>query len=208
MIPGTPPKMQGTPGNTPADTVHQQRCAARTSKMSHWDHPHRRAPHEHIHKAHPRLLKPCEHHCTDSRRALLGGCLYTKAGTRIHGSGALLSLGTGRNGAGSPRPSKATCTCAQAYTLSWQHPPWGEASTCPIPEQGAGAVAHLQPGRPDSGERNEGGGHSCPGGLALEPGSRVFGGPCVSTPPQLYWWATQGPEGTTAFLWEQHPKHG
>lgn len=33
-----------------------------------------------------------------------------------------------------------------------------------------------------------------------DPGSRVFGGPCVSTSPQLYWWATQGPEGTRAFL--------
>lgn len=175
MIPGTPPKMQGTPGNTPADTVHQQRCAARTSQMSHWGHPHRRAPHKHIHKAHPCLLKPREHHSTDSRRALLGGCLYTKTGTCIRGSGALLSLGTRRNGAGSPRLSKATCTCAQAYTLSWQHAPRGEASTCPVPEQGAGAGAHPQPGRPDSGERNEGGGHSCPGGLALEPRPRIQG---------------------------------
>ena len=111
----------------------------------------------------------------DSRRALPGSCLYTKASARIRGSAALLCLGRVRNRAGSPCPSKATCTCAHAYTLSWQHPPWGEASTCPIPEQGAGAAARPQPGRPDSGERNEGGGHSCPGGLALEPGSRIQG---------------------------------
>lgn len=64
-----------------------------------------------------------------------------------------------------PRPR---AHCAHAYTLSWQRPPWGEASTCPIPEQGAGVVARPQPGRPDSGERNEGGGHSCPGGLTQE----------------------------------------
>lgn len=45
----------------------------------------------------------------------------------------------------------------------------GEASTCPIPEQGAGVVAaHPQPGRPDSEDRNEGGGHNCPGGLSQE----------------------------------------
>ena len=147
MIPGTPPKMQGTSGNTPADTVHQQRCAARTSKMSHWGHPHRRAPHKYIHKAHPRLLTPCEHHCTDSRRALLGGCLYTKAGTRIHGSGALLSLGTGRNGAGSPRPSKATCTCAQAHTLPWQHPHGVRPQPAPFQSKGRGLWrTHSQAG--------------------------------------------------------------
>jgi hypothetical protein len=62
-------------------------------------------------------------------------------------------------------PSRATFTCAHACRLSWQHPLWGEASTCPIPEQGAG-VAHPQVNRPDSGEKNEGGGHSWPGGLA------------------------------------------
>lgn len=78
-------------------------------------------------------------------------------------------------GARALRP-KATHS-AHAYTLSWQHPLPGEASTCPIPEQGAGAEARPQPGRPDSGERNEGGGPSGPGGLALGPGFRVFGGP-------------------------------
>lgn len=66
------------------------------------------------------------------------------------------------------------CACVHK---SWQHPAPGEASTCPVPEQGAGAAAHPQPGRPDSGERNEGGGLSCPGGLAQEPGGRVFGDP-------------------------------
>lgn len=52
-------------------------------------------------------------------------------------------------------PSGATLTCAHVYMFSWQHPLWGEASTCPIPEQGAG-VAHPQVNRPDSGEKNEG----------------------------------------------------
>ena len=202
MIPGTPPKMQGTPGNTRADTVHQQRCAARTSQMSHWGHPHRRAPHKHIHKAHPCLLKPREHHSTDSCRALLGGCLYTKTGTCIRGSGALLSLGTRRNGAGSPRLSKATCTCAQAYTLSWQHAPRGEASTCPVPEQGGGlGRTHSQAGLTQGrGMKGEGTAAQVALLWSQDPGSRVFGGPCISAPPQLYWWATQGPEGTTAFL--------
>lgn len=62
-------------------------------------------------------------------------------------------------------PSRVTFTWAHACILSWQHLLWGEASTCPIPEQGAG-VAHPQVNRPDSGEKNEGGGHSWPGGLA------------------------------------------
>lgn len=54
-----------------------------------------------------------------------------------------------------PSPSRATFTCAHVCMFSWQHPLWGEASTCPIPEQGAG-VAHPQVNRPDSGEKNEG----------------------------------------------------
>lgn len=70
--------------------------------------------------------------------------MYTRADACTHCSGAPLSLETERNRKGSPwpPPPKATCTCAHAYVLSWQHPPRGEASTCPIPEQGAGAAAH------------------------------------------------------------------
>lgn len=71
-------------------------------------------------------------------------------------------------------PSRGTFTCAHAcLLLSWHQPLWGEASTCPIPEQGAG-VAHPQVNRPDSGEKNEGGGRSWPGGLAqaLAPSSQ------------------------------------
>lgn len=47
-------------------------------------------------------------------------------------------LGIGRNGGGSP---KAMHTCVRMRTHSWQHRPQGEVSTCPIPEQGAGAAA-------------------------------------------------------------------
>lgn len=90
--------------------------------------------------------------------------MYRKTGVCSPYSGAFQSLGKGQNGEGAP----ASQGHAHVHTLSWQHPPWGEASTCPIPEQGAGVVARPQPGRPDSGERNEGGGHSCPGGLAQE----------------------------------------
>lgn len=100
------PKMQGTPGNTSADTVHQQRCAARTSKMPPLGPPHRRAPHKHIHKAHPCLSKPREHHCTDSCRALLGGCLYTKTGTCIRGSGGPPEPGNKEEWGRSPCPPR------------------------------------------------------------------------------------------------------
>lgn len=119
---------------------------------------------------------------TDQHRARPGGGVYTKAGACTHHSGAFLSLGTGKKGGGNPQGQGHIC--AHAYALSWQHPPWGEASTCPIPEQGAGVVARPQPGGPDSGERNEGGGNSCPGGLAqeLEP-SRP--GPDPAPPPHL-----------------------
>lgn len=107
--------------------------------------------------------------CRDSSRALPGGCLFMKVGPYTHQSGAFLSLETGKITGGSSHYQGHTRICAHAYTMSWQQPLWGEASTCPIPEQGAGAAAHPQPGRPDSGERNDrGGGHSCPGGLTQE----------------------------------------
>lgn len=68
-----------------------------------------------------------------------------KEGTCTHHTGAFLNLGTGRNQGGNPRSRKAKdAVCAHAHALSWQHPPWGEASTCPIPEQGAGAATRPQ----------------------------------------------------------------
>lgn len=106
--------------------------------------------------------------------------------------------GRGGKAEGAPNPQGQVHICAHAYTLFWQHPPRGEASTCPIPEQGAGVVARPQLGWPDSGQRNEGGGHSSPGGLAqeLEPsGPRARGpglgpGPDPALPPPQ-WMAGQ-----------------
>lgn len=152
-----------------------------------------------------------------------------KVSACTHHSGAFLSLGTGRNQGGSPRSQGHARVCAHAYALSWQHPPWGEASTCPIPEQGAGAATRPQLGRPDSGERNEGGGHSCPGGLAQElepsrsdlqtpprpsfdyrwpdqkPGFRVFRGP--KSQPLAVLMDKSRPKGARAFPWKQNPEH-
>lgn len=91
--------------------------------------------------------------------------MHEQVGERTHHSGAFLSLETGRNAGGKPQPPRPrACVCTVLATSSM-----GEASTCPIPEQGAGVVAaHPQPGRPDSEDRNEGGGHNCPGGLSQE----------------------------------------
>lgn len=75
-------------------------------------------------------------------QSLPSACMHRKAGAHSHHSGAFLSLRIGKNGEeGREGERAARQGHAHAHRQSWQSPPRGEASTCPIPERGVGAVA-------------------------------------------------------------------
>lgn len=145
-------------------------------------------------------------HCPDSHRALLGVCVYTRAGACTHHSGAFLSLGTGKTKWGrepplrAPRPRTVRMRTHYLGNILCRVRP----QPAPFQSKGRGLRrAHSQAGLIQGrGMKGEG-----PAAQVASRWGQDSG--CLAAlslnPSVLYWWANRGPERPRVF--PQKPEH-